>query len=62
MPALRALSLHADADGARLTFEVNLDQSAGDTATAKKVLETILAIPPAEQAGLSIAREATVLG
>ena len=46
MPALRALSLEADAAGASLRFEVNLDQSAGETATAKKVLETLLAIPP----------------
>jgi radical SAM-linked protein len=61
MPALRALSLEADASGARLRFEVNLDQSAGDTATAKKVLEGLLAIPPAEQLALSITREATVL-
>ncbi|HEY1435787.1 MAG TPA: TIGR03936 family radical SAM-associated protein, partial [Thermoanaerobaculia bacterium] len=61
MPALRALSLEADASGAHLRFEVNLDQSAGDTATAKKVLEGLLAIPPAEQLALSITREATVL-
>lgn len=62
MPALRALSLEAAANGARLTFEVNLDQSAGDTATAKKVLEALLAIPPEAQASMSIVREATVLG
>jgi len=61
MPALRAFALEADASGASLTFEVNLDQAAGDTATAKKVLEALLAIPPAEQAGMSITREATLL-
>ena len=62
MPALRALSLEADASGASLRFEVNLDQAAGETATAKKVLETLLAIPPEAQASLSVVREATVLG
>ena len=41
MPALRALSLESDAAGASLCFEVNLDQSAGETATAKKVLEIL---------------------
>ena len=61
MPALRAIALEADASGASLTFEVNLDQAAGDTATAKKVLEALLSIPPAEQAGMSITREATLL-
>ncbi len=40
VPALRALALEAD-DGA-LTFEVNLDQSAGETSTPKKVLEALL--------------------
>ncbi|HWZ85100.1 MAG TPA: TIGR03936 family radical SAM-associated protein, partial [Thermoanaerobaculia bacterium] len=62
MPALRALSLEADATGTHLRFEVNLDQAAGETATAKKVLEGLLAIPPAEQLAMSITREATVLG
>jgi radical SAM family uncharacterized protein/radical SAM-linked protein len=62
MPALRALSLEADETGASLLFEVNLDQAAGETATAKKVLETLLAIPPEEQASMSVVREATVLG
>jgi radical SAM-linked protein len=62
MPALRALSLEADASGARLRFEVNLDQAAGETATAKKVLETLLLIPPDAQASMSVVREATVLG
>ena len=61
MPALRALSLEADAVGAKLRFEVNLDQAAGETATAKKVLETLLAIPPEAQASMSVVREATVL-
>ncbi|MFY9550052.1 MAG: TIGR03960 family B12-binding radical SAM protein [Thermoanaerobaculia bacterium] len=61
MPALRALSLQAGTDGTRLSFETNLDQTAGETATAKKVLETLLAIPQAEQASMSIVREATVL-
>jgi radical SAM family uncharacterized protein len=61
MPALRALALQADPSGASLTFEVNLDQAAGETATAKKVLESLLAIAPAEQVAMSIVREATVL-
>ncbi len=61
MPALRALALESDASGASLVFEVNLDQAAGETATAKKVLETLLSIPPAEQAGLTVTREATLL-
>jgi radical SAM family uncharacterized protein/radical SAM-linked protein len=62
MPALRALSLETDGSGASLRFEVNLDQAAGETATAKKVLEAILAIPAPDQASLSVVREATVLG
>ena len=49
------------ATGASLTFEVNLDQAAGETATAKKVLEAVLAIPPEAQASMSVVREATVL-
>ncbi len=61
MPALRALSLEADASGASLRFEVNLDQAAGETATARKVLETLLAIPPEAQISMSVVREATVL-
>jgi len=64
VPALRAIALEEDASsaGARLTFEVNLDQSAGETSTPKKVLEALLAIPPEAQASLSVTREATVLG
>jgi radical SAM family uncharacterized protein/radical SAM-linked protein len=62
MPALRALSLETDASGACLRFEVNLDQAAGETATAKKVLASILAIPAEEHAALSVVREATILG
>ena len=62
MPALRALSLESDRKGARLLFEVNLDQAAGETSTPKKVLEKLLAMPPEAQAGLSVTREATVLG
>jgi radical SAM-linked protein len=58
IPALRAISL----DGNELTFEVNLDQAAGETATAKKVLESLLGIPPEAQLSLSVSREATVLG
>ena len=61
LPALRAIALQADPGGASLTFEVNLDQSAGETATAKKVLESLLSIPAEEQAGLSVTREATLL-
>jgi radical SAM-linked protein len=62
VPALRAFSLEADSHGARLRFEINLDQAAGETSTPKKVLETLLAIPPEAQASLSVTREATVLG
>ncbi len=62
LPALKALSLETDRDGARrLRFEVNLDQTAGETSTPKKVLEDLLAIPPEAQASLSVTREATVL-
>jgi len=61
VPALRSLTLDAELGATRLRFEVNLDQSAGPTATAKKVLETLLSIPPEAQASLSITREATVL-
>jgi radical SAM-linked protein len=61
LPALRALSLEAHAEGARLRFEVNLDQAAGETSTPKKVLEALLAIPPEAQASLSVTREATLL-
>jgi radical SAM-linked protein len=62
MPALRALSLETGLEAAHLRFEVNLDQAAGPTTTPKKVLETLLAIPPAAQATLSVTREATMLG
>ncbi len=48
-------------EGTSLRFEVNLDQSSGETSTPKKVLETLLAIPPAEQLSLSVIREATLL-
>ncbi len=63
VPALRACALEENEPGAgaRLTFEVNLDQSAGETSTPKKVIEALLAIPPEAQASLSITREATVL-
>jgi hypothetical protein len=62
MPALRAISVEAATSGTSLRFEVNLDQAAGETATAKKILEAVLAVPPAEQASMSVVREATVLG
>jgi radical SAM-linked protein len=62
LPALRSLSLESDPNGSRLLFEVNLDQTAGETSTPKKVLEKLLAIPPEGQAALSVTREATVLG
>jgi hypothetical protein len=62
MPAVRAFALEADRDGTSLRFEVNLDQSSGETSTPKKVLEALLAIPPAEQLSLSVTREATLLG
>ncbi len=62
VPAVKALSLEAEGPGETvLRFEVNLDQSAGETSTPKKVLETLLAIPPEAQASLSVTREATVL-
>ena len=60
-PALRTLALDAEPDGTTLRFEVNLDPSAGETSTPKKVLEALLAIPPQEQALLSMTRETTVL-
>jgi hypothetical protein len=60
-PAVRTMWLESGSDSARLRFEVNLDQTAGPTTTAKKVLETLLAIPPEAQAVLSVTREATVL-
>jgi radical SAM-linked protein len=62
VPALRSLSLETGASGARLRFEINLDQSSGEISTPKKVLETLLAISPEAQASLSVTREATVLG
>ena len=62
VPALRAFSLETGPDGARLLFEVNLDQSAGETTTPKKVLERLLSMPPHAQASMSVTREATVLG
>jgi radical SAM family uncharacterized protein/radical SAM-linked protein len=62
MPALKAFSVESDAEGARLSFEVNLDPSAGETATAKKVLERLLAVAPADQATMRVVREATLLG
>jgi radical SAM family uncharacterized protein/radical SAM-linked protein len=62
LPALRTLALESDDTGMRLTFEVNMDLAAGETATARKVLEALLAVPPAEQASMSVVREATVLG
>ena len=62
VPALRSLALESGPGRTTLRFEVNLDQSAGETSTPKKVLEALLAIPPAEQALLSVTREATVLG
>ena len=60
-PALRSLALETEPDGTTLRFEVNLDQSAGETSTPKKVLESLLAIPPQEQVLLSVTRESTVL-
>lgn len=62
VPALRALSLEENGTVASMRFEVNLDQSAGETSTPKKVLEALLAIAPDAQASLSVIREATVLG
>jgi radical SAM family uncharacterized protein/radical SAM-linked protein len=61
LPALKAMSLESCGESSRLRFEVNLDQAAGPTATARNVLETLLAIPSEAQAALSVTREATVL-
>jgi radical SAM family uncharacterized protein/radical SAM-linked protein len=61
LPAVRAISLDGNGHSSRLRFEVNLDQAAGPTATAKKVLETLLAIVPEALAAIAITREATVL-
>jgi radical SAM-linked protein len=61
VPALKDLRLETGAEGARLSFEVNLDQSAGPTATARQVLEALLALDPQEQSALSVIRETTVL-
>jgi radical SAM family uncharacterized protein/radical SAM-linked protein len=60
-PALRFLALDSGPHGSTLRFEVNLDQSAGETSTPKKILEAILAISPQDQALLSVTREATVI-
>ena len=62
LPAVKALAIEADRAGARLLFEVNLDQASGPTSTPRKVLESLLAIPPEAQAAMSVTREATVLG
>jgi radical SAM family uncharacterized protein len=59
IPALRQLWL--DAPEATLRFEINLDASAGETSTPKKVLEALLRVPAEAQRGLSIVREETVL-
>jgi len=61
VPALRAFSLEADTCGAQLNFEINLDRSDGETSTAKKILEALLAISSEAQASLSVTRETTVL-
>jgi len=58
-PALRSLAV--DEDGQRLRFEVNLDASAGETATPRKIVERIFALSPEEITALPITREATVL-
>jgi radical SAM family uncharacterized protein/radical SAM-linked protein len=58
-PALR--SLEVDDDGERMRFEVNLDASAGETATPRKIVERIFALSPDEIVALAIRREATVL-
>ena len=55
MPALRALSLEADASGASLRFEVNLDQAAGETATREEGARDAPR-DPARGAGLDVGR------
>jgi radical SAM family uncharacterized protein len=44
-----------------LSFEVNLDSSAGETATPRHLLETVLAIPAERIVAMPIRRDATVL-
>jgi radical SAM family uncharacterized protein/radical SAM-linked protein len=61
VPALRELSVETAAGGSSLRFEVNLDQTEGETSTPRKVLEALLGIPPEAQASLRVTREATVL-
>jgi radical SAM-linked protein len=58
-PALRSIAV--DDDGERIRFEVNLDASAGETATPRKIVERLFALTPEEIVALPITREATVL-
>jgi radical SAM family uncharacterized protein len=57
--ALRQLRL--DEAAATLRFEVNLDASAGETSTPRKVLEVLLGLSPEAGRRLAIVREETVL-
>lgn len=50
-----------DAVRSELRFEVNLDASAGETTTPRKVLQALFQLPPAGILPLSIIREETVL-
>jgi len=60
LPALTALALD-EPDGI-LRFAVNLDPSAGETASAKQIVGTLLEFSPEQVVSLSITRETTVLG
>lgn len=58
-PALRSITL--DPAGDTLRFEVNLDASAGETATPKKIVEQLFALTAEEIVSIPITREATLL-
>ena len=60
IPALTAIRL--DEAGEHLRFAVNLDPSAGETASAKQIVGSLFEFPPDEVVSLSITREAMVLG
>jgi radical SAM family uncharacterized protein len=60
LPALRSLAL--DEVGGTLRFAVNLDPSAGETASAKQIMARLFDVPSERVVSLSITREATILG
>ena len=57
---LKALSLETDAGGRAASLRGEPRPAAGETSTPKKVLETLLAIPPEAQAALAVTREVTL--